>query len=164
MNEWIDFLAEAAVFYTLDDNSGCCEVEIDKRALKMTAFTLHHELYLFIRMSFGLENSPGTFQRTMNVTFAAVKWKFTLVHLNDIVIYSRSPEEHIGYLRGALTLLNDVGVSLRLPKFKFFTKTIDHHCHVKRQSRLGITSDTKNATRGLQPPSNLTQLRSFLGS
>lgn len=110
-----------------------------------------------------LINAPGTFQSTIDVILAAMKWQFVLVNLDDIAIYFKSPDEHIGLVRRVLRLLNDAGVALRLKKCKFVTETCDYLGHVIRPRGLDIPSHSTDAICGLQLPTNLTDLRSFLG-
>lgn len=163
MDERIDSLGEATVFSTLDANGSYWQIEIEKSDRDKTAFTSPHGLYRFIRMPFGLRNAPGTFQRTMDVILSTVKWQFALVYLDDIVVFSRTPVEHIDHVRHVLTLLHDDGVILKLKKCRFFTDTIDYLSHVIRPRRSEIASHTTDAIRGLQTPTSPTELRSFLG-
>lgn len=65
-------------------------------------------------MTFGLKNAPGTYQRTMDVFLDNVKWHFAPVYLDDIVTFSKAPEEHIRDIREVPPLLNNAGVSLKL--------------------------------------------------
>lgn len=92
-----------------------------------------------------------------------LRWQYALSYLDDIVIFSRTPQEHIGHVRKVLTLLHDAGVTLQLKKCKFFTETINYLGHVIRPRRLDISSHTTDAIRGLKALTSLTELRSFLG-
>lgn len=60
------------------------------------------------------------FQRAMDFLLAKVKWQFALVYLDDIVIFSRTQDEHIAHARQLLTLLHDAGVTLNLKNAKFY--------------------------------------------
>lgn len=91
-------------------------------------------------MSFGLKISPGTFQRTMDVTLAALKWQFTIVYLDDIVLYTRPVKENAGSVRGVLKLLNVASVTLRLEKCRFFTETIAYFVQVLHLTCLELSS------------------------
>lgn len=75
MDECIDSLGKAAVFFTLDANSEYWKVGIDKRDRDKTAFRSHQGLYRLNHVPVGLKNAPGTFRRTIHVILAAVKWK-----------------------------------------------------------------------------------------
>ena len=114
-------------------------------------------------MPFGLRNAPGTFQRAIDVILAQVRWQYSLVYLDDIVVFSKTGEEHIDHVRSVLSLLADAGVTLKLKKCFFFTDKIDYLGHVIRPGKLQIAEHTTDAIRQLQAPTNLTELRSFLG-
>lgn len=81
-----------------------------------TTFTSYRGLHSFTRMPFGPSNSAGTIQSARDVMLSAVKWQFALVYLQDIVIFSRTPAEHIAQVHSVLTHLNNAGVTLRLKK------------------------------------------------
>lgn len=79
-----------------------------------TEFTSHYGLYRIIRMFFELKNTIGKFQRIKNAMLAGVKLRFSLVYLDDIVIYSKSPGKHIGHASRVSTLSYDTDVNMRL--------------------------------------------------
>lgn len=105
MNECIDSLVKATVFSTLDANSGFWRIKIEDADREKTAFTLHHSLYYFIQMPFGLQNAAGTSQRTMAVLQSSVTWQLTAVVLEDIAIFSKTSEKHGNHIRKALLVL-----------------------------------------------------------
>lgn len=114
-------------------------------------------------MPFGLKNAPGTSQRVIDVIFSTVKWQTALVYLDDIVIYSNTIKAYIGRVQQVLQLLPNAGVTLKMNKCNFLTATIDYLGHVIRPERLEIASHTTAAIKGLQPPTNDTELWCFLG-
>ena len=72
-----------------------------------TAFNTPFGHYEFKVLSFGLTNAPATFQAVMNDIFGPYLGKFVLVYLDDILVFSRSPEEHAEHLRLVLQLLRE---------------------------------------------------------
>ena len=75
MDECIDSLEEAAIFTTLDCNSGYWQIPVDPADRDKTTFTSHYGIYRFIRLPFGLRNAPGAFQRAVDIILSEVKWK-----------------------------------------------------------------------------------------
>lgn len=122
MDKCIDFPGKAAIFSPLDANSGYCKIEIEEADRDETAFTSHHGLYQFIRMPFELRNAPDTFQRTMGVILSTLLWKCAIIYLDDIVIFSKSPQEHIGHVKTMLTLLRNASVAMDSKKCKISTE------------------------------------------
>lgn len=72
-----------------------------------TSFASQDGLLRFIRMPTGLKNAPGMLQRAMDIIQSLVNWHSPMVYLDDVVIFSNSPDENIDHVRQALMLLND---------------------------------------------------------
>lgn len=101
----------------------------------------------------------------MDVILSTIRWQFALVYLDDIVVFSKNPYEHIDHVKQVLTLLHDagVGVTLKLEKCDFFKNRINYLRHVIRPGRLEVSAHTIDAVRHLKPQRNTAELRSFLG-
>lgn len=102
MDEFINSLREAALFVTLDVNS-YWQVEMVETNRDKTALTSHHGLYHFVQMPFGLNDAPKTFQHAMDIILPPVKWQFALVSLDNIIVFSRSPCDHIEHEKRVVT-------------------------------------------------------------
>lgn len=99
----------------------------------------------------------------MDFILSAVKWQFSLVYLGDIVVFSKSPEDHIERIRSVVIFSSDASVTLKLRKYIIFNKTIDYLGLIISQKRLVFASHTTSALRKLQTPTSPTKLRSFPG-
>jgi hypothetical protein len=93
-----DQLAGAQVFSKIDLHSGYHQIKIRAKDIPKTAFTVRYGLYEYLVMSFGLMNVPAHFMYLMNSVFIPELDKFVVVFINDILIYSRSMEEHEEHL------------------------------------------------------------------
>lgn len=91
-------------------------------------------------MSFGLKNAPTTFQRVIDIILSSVKWKRSLVYLNDKVIFWRTPHEQVDHTRLVLNVLRRAGITFKLEKCAFSTEKIDYLGHVIRPSPLEVAS------------------------
>jgi hypothetical protein len=87
MDECIDYLGDAAVFTTLDCNSGYWQIPVHPEDRDKTAFTSHYRIYRFLRLPFGLRNAPATFQKVIDIILSGVKWKTCLVYLDDVIVF-----------------------------------------------------------------------------
>ena len=164
MEDCIDSLGEARYFTTLDANSGYWQITIAERDREKTAFTTHVGLYEYTRMPFGLTNAPATFQRSLDIILAKYKWRMCLIYLDDIVVFSKSIDDHIRQVDEVLQALRSAGVSLKFKKCKFFSTSINYLGHIIRPGRMEINQALTKSIREARPPENVTQLRSFLGA
>lgn len=81
----------------------------------------------------------------MDVRFRTVKGQFDLAYLDDIIILSNLPADHIEYVSQVLQLLSDAGVTLSFNKYLFFTDNVDYSEHLTSPSRQGIVRHTSKA-------------------
>ena len=148
---------------TLDALSGFTQLEITERDKEKLAFRTHRGLFQFKRMPFGYRNGPSVFQRIMQNILAPYLWVFTLVYIDDIVIYSLTFDEHVKHLDQVFAAIEKAGLTLSPGK-----------CHLGYQSlmllgqkvsRLGISThkDKVDAIIALEEPRNVKELQTFLG-
>jgi hypothetical protein len=97
-----DQLVGAQVFSKIDVRSGYHQIKIRAKDIPKTAFTIRYGLFEYLVMSFGLTNAPVHFMYLMNYVFMLELDKFVIVFIDDILIYSRSMEEHEEHLRTVL--------------------------------------------------------------
>ena len=77
-------------------------MRIRSEAVPKTAFQTRYGHYKFLVMSFGLTNAPAAFRDLMNWVFRPLLYRFVIVFIDDILVYSRSKEEHVIHLRAVL--------------------------------------------------------------
>jgi hypothetical protein len=102
-----DQLAGAKVFSKIDLRSGYHQIKIRPCDIPKTAFSTRYGLYEYLVMSFGLTNAPAYFMYLMNSVFMIELDKLVVVFINDILVYSKSEEEHVEHLRIVLQRLRD---------------------------------------------------------
>lgn len=160
----LDALAGATVFSTLDMTSGYHQVEVAAQDRDKTAFVTGRGHHLrFVTMPFGLCGAPSTFQRLMERVLQGLVWKSTVVYLDDVVIFSRTPEEHVGHLREVLERFEAHNLKLKPRKCELFRSEVGYLGHVV--SRAGVATDPGNIekVKSWEPPRNQKEVRSFLG-
>ena len=105
IDDTLDLLSRSAYFTTLDLASGYWQVKMNEESREKTAFTTYSGLYEFNVMPFGLCNAPATFQRLMETILAGLTRKICMVYIDDILIFSRTFEEHLSHLEQVMDRL-----------------------------------------------------------
>jgi hypothetical protein len=105
IDDLFDQLCGACVFSKIDLRSGYHQLKVQECDILKTAFVSRYGLYEFTVMSFGLTNAPAYFMYMMNKVFMEYLDKFVMVFIDNILVYSRSEEEHEGHLRLVLQKL-----------------------------------------------------------
>ena len=162
IDDLLDQLHGATVFSSLDLQSGYHQTRIQDEDVEKTAFKTPMGLYQFRVLAFGLTNAPATFQNVMNDVFRHHLGKFVLVYLDDILVVSKSPEEHEHHLQVVLDLLRKHDLYAKLSKCEFSKPELQFLGHIV--GRDGIKMDPqKTAVIDAWPvPRDTHQLRSFV--
>jgi hypothetical protein len=98
IDDRFDQLRGACVFSKIDLRLGYHQLKIRECDIPKTAFVSRYGLYEYTMMSFGLTNALGYFMYLMNKVFMEYLDKFTVVFIDDILVYSRCEEEHEKHL------------------------------------------------------------------
>ena len=158
-----DSLQGARIFSTLDLKSGYWQVPMAPESVPKTAFTCHLGLFEFTRLPFGLANAPAIFRRAMNKVLSGLIGRTCMVYIDDIVIYSKSVEEHVQHLREVLERLRDVGLQLKPSKCFFELPEIELLGNIVSAAGIRPQPSKVQAIVGLAPPTDVKAVRSFLG-
>lgn len=163
IDELLDQLAGAKVFTKLDLMSGYHQIRVKASDVPKTAFRTRYGHYEFRVLPFGLTNAPATFMRLMHDVFRPLLDICVLVFLDDILIYSKNPDEHLVHLRKVLTLLRENKLYAKLSKRAFSLDSVDFLGHVI--SAEGIKVDPRKIDSILKwpTPGNTTDVRRFHG-
>jgi hypothetical protein len=102
-----------------DLHSGYHQIKIQTSEIPKTIFSTRYGLYEFLVMSFGLTNAPAYFMYLMNSVFMPKLDKFVVVFIDDILVYTRSEEEHVGHLHMVLQCLRDHRLYTKFSKCDF---------------------------------------------
>ena len=130
------------MFSSIDLKAGYWQVEMDEESKALTAFTVGPlGFYECERMPFRLTNAPATFQQLMENCLGDLNLNWCIIYLDDVIIFSKTPEEHIQRLRGVFQKLWEAGLKLKPSKCEFFRTRISYLGHIV--SKDGIETDPK---------------------
>ncbi|XP_057703686.1 uncharacterized protein LOC130922736 [Corythoichthys intestinalis] len=150
-------------FSVMDLKSGYYQIEMEESDKAKTAFVCPLGFWEWNRMPQGITNAPSTFQRLMEKCMGDINLREVLVFLDDIIVFSKTLEEHEIRLAKVLERLRENGLKLSPEKCRFFQTSVRYLGHIV--SRNGVETDpTKiEALKTWPKPQTLKELRSFLG-
>ena len=128
-----------------------------------TTCVTRYSSFEFLVMSFGLTNALATFCTLMNKVLQPFLDRFVVVYLDDIVVYSTTLAEHAQHLRQVLQVLRNNELYLKLEKCSFAQREVEFLGHKIADGKLMMEDSKVKAILEWQPPTNVPELRSFLG-
>ncbi|GBG89959.1 hypothetical protein CBR_g50049 [Chara braunii] len=163
IDDLLDRVQGCRYFTKIDLKSGYHQIAIRPEDQHKTAFQTRYGLYEFVVMPFGLCNAPGTFQHAMNMIFHDYLDKFIVVYLDDILLFSRTVEEHAEHLKTVLGLLRQHQYKVNLEKREFGRTKILYLGHEISADGLRPDDAKVASIRDWPRPQTVTEVRSFLG-
>ena len=159
----IDELHGAKYFSKIDLRSGYHQIRVREEDIEQTTFCCRCGHFEFVVMPFGLTNAPATFQSTMNRVFHSQLRRFVLVFFDDILVYSRTWEEHLAHLDIVLGILGNESLYAKESKCDLGMTKLLYLGHIS--SAEGVQMDLDKVKEIVEWPTltNLTQLREFVG-
>ncbi|WVZ89365.1 hypothetical protein U9M48_035783 [Paspalum notatum var. saurae] len=158
-----DQLAGAKVFSKFDLRSGYYQIKISEEDIPKTAFSTRYGLYEYLVMSFGLTNAPAFFMYMMNSVFMNELDKFVVVFIDDILVYSKSEEEHEEHLRTVLTWLREHQLYAKFSKSTFWLREVSFLGHILSEKGVAVDPSKVEDVLNWKQPETVTEIRSFLG-
>ena len=160
----LDSLNGTCIFTSLNLNSRYWQVELDEDSIPLTAFTVGPlGFYECVRMPFGLTNAPATFQRLMESYLGELHLKWCIIYLDDIIIFSKNPDDHITRLEGVFEKLAKAGLKLKPSKCKFFKPSLKYLGHIVSKDGIATDPHKIEAICNWPTPKMVTDVRSFTG-
>ncbi|CAF2678618.1 unnamed protein product [Rotaria sp. Silwood2] len=149
-------------FSKLDMKSGFWQIPIKEEDKHKTTFITVDGLYEWNVLAQGLKNSPPSFQRVMADILSSCR-QFSLVYIDDIVVFSRSFEEHLNHLQQLLCILSKYNFQLNPPRCKLFHQKIDYLSHIISEGGFQPNNERIQSIMNLRKPSTLVEANKFLG-
>ncbi|WVZ70623.1 hypothetical protein U9M48_019271 [Paspalum notatum var. saurae] len=147
----------------IDILSGYYQIKIREEDIPKTAFSTRYSLYEYLVISFGLTNAPAFFMYMMNSVFMNELDKVVVVFIDDILVYSKSEEEHKEHLRIVLTRLREHKLYAKFSKCAFWLKEVSFLGHILSKKGVAVDPSKVKDVLNWKQPETVTEIRSFLG-
>ncbi|KAG2190953.1 hypothetical protein INT47_005641 [Mucor saturninus] len=163
IDDLLDSLGGASWFSTLDAASGFWQVPVSEESIERTGFVTKQGTFEFVVMPFGLTSAPSTFQRAMHIILEPFIGKFVYVFIDDIIIFSRSLQEHHNHLKVVFDTCRTANLRLKRSKCHFALRRVEYLGHVVSEE--GLSPCTRNVDKIMEMsrPTNTAEVHTFLG-
>lgn len=163
IEDLLDQLGKCKYFSTIDLASGFHQIEIEKRDIPKTAFSVENGHFEFLRMPFGLRNAPSTFERVMDQVLTGIQNEICMTYLDDIITYSSDLNEHIYRLESVFQRLEKHNLKIQPCKCEFLRKEVAYLGHVVTKDGVKPNPNKIIAIQKYPIPKTQKEIKSFLG-
>ena len=163
MDELFDRVVNAKYFTSIDLRDGFYQIALPPGDREKTAFRTRFGSFEYTVLPMGLCNAPGTFMQLMNDSFRDMLDKSVLCFLDDILVFSRTEEEHLRHLRAVLQRLREKKLYIKLKKCEFMQSEVAFLGHRIGADGLRVAPDKISSVQQWPKPKNVSDVRSFLG-
>jgi hypothetical protein len=163
IDDTFDALSGSQWNSTVDMRQGFWQVGVKPSDRPNTAFSIPGSgLWQFVAMPFGLVNSPQTFERLVERVLAGLSWKICLVYLDDIIVFSKTFDEHLVNLEKVCQRLREANLKLSPNKCTLLQKKFTFLGHIVNKDGIATDPDKIKSVKDWPVPKNVKQIRSFL--
>nr|GEU60579.1 putative reverse transcriptase domain-containing protein [Tanacetum cinerariifolium] len=163
IDDLFDQLQGSSVYSKIDLRSGFHQLRVREEDISKTAFRTRYRHYEFQVMPFGLTNAPAVFMDLMNRVCKPYLDKFVIVFIDDILIYSKSKQEHKEHLKLILELLKREQLYAKFSKCEFWIPKVQFLGHVIDSQGIHVDPVKIESIKDWASPKTATEIRQFLG-
>ena len=159
----MDTLEGSAYFTSIDMSAGFYQVPMEESSQDYTAFSTPFGSFKWLRMPMGLTGSPPTFQCLVEKVLVGLTWKTCVPYLDDIIMFSSTPEEHLERLRHVFQRFRAPNLKINPGKCDFFRMKVQFLGHIVSKNGLEVDHSKIEAVQKFPVPRSQTEVKSFLG-
>lgn len=163
IDETLDRLTGASVFTKLDLRDAYYRIRIKEEDVWKTAFRTRYGHFEYLVMPMGLANAPATFQAYINKTLAGLLDDFVVVYLDDILIYSRNPEDHAEHVKRVLERLRKYDLYAKLSKCEFSVEEVEFLGFIVGKDGVRADPSRIETIQQWPVPTSFREVQVFLG-
>jgi hypothetical protein len=163
IEDLFDQMNGASIFSKIDLRSGYHQLKIRESDIPKTAFRTRYGLYEYTMMSFGLTNALAYVMYLMNKVFMEYLDRFIIVFIDDILIFSKTMEEHEEHLRLVLEKLRSNQLYAKFSKCEFWLTEVAFLGHVISAGGVLVDLGKVKDVLNWMPPTTVSEIQSFLG-
>ena len=163
IEERFDTLEGSAYFTSIDMSAGFYQVPMEESSQDYTAFSTPFGSFKWLRMPMGLTGSPPTFQCLVEKVFVGLTWKICVPYLDDIIIISSTPEEHLERLRLVFQRFRAHNLKINTDKCDFFRIKVQFLGHIVSKDELEVDPSKIEVIQKFPVPRSESEVESFLG-
>ncbi|GJW56624.1 putative reverse transcriptase domain-containing protein [Tanacetum coccineum] len=163
IDDLFDQLQGSSIYSKIDLRSGYHQLRVREEDIPKTAFRTRYGHYEFQVMPFGLTNAPAVFMDLMNRVCKPYLDKFVIVFIDDILIYSKSKQEHAEHLKLILELLKKEQLYAKFSKCEFWIPKVQFLGHVIDSQGIHVDPAKIESVKDWASPKSATEIRQFLG-
>ena len=152
----------AKYFTSLDLFSGYHQQELEEESRKICAFTSHRGLFQFNRLPFGIQVGSSHFQSLMDIVLQGTE-EFALAYLDDILIFSKTKEDHVRHIQEVFNRLRQHNLKLKMKKCSFMEPETQYLGFVINAGGIKVDPNKVKIIRDLPTPKTVKEIRSVLG-
>ena len=156
-------LGNSKFFTSIDLKSGYHNISVAPQDREKTAFCTRTSLYQFNVMPFEISSAPAIFQRMISRVLHGIEGKYSMAYLDDILVFSKTFEDHIEHLKDVFSRLKKADLCLNKKKCHFVKMEVEYLGHLIGPDGIKPNPEKVRVIQTLEPPVNVRGVRSFIG-
>ncbi len=156
-------MQDCEYFTVLDLCNSFYQLKISEDSKRITSFTTPYSQFCFKRVPYGLHLGSGVLSGYLEKIFHDIKYKYMLNFVDDIIIFSKTKEQHKAHLEEVIKRLSQHNLTVNPNKVKFFHKEISFLGNLISKNKVTIDPDRTKAVRNYPRPTNVKQVHRFIG-